>query len=114
MPHIETALSNPGLLGRMLDWLRLNAQPGDGLADFSPEELRHMAEDLSLAQSDLLALSPRARDNTVLLEGMMRAHGFDPERMRPGFVTLLRDLERVCTLCKSTGRCRRELDAGTA
>jgi hypothetical protein len=44
----------------------------------------------------------------------MRARGLDPDRMRDAYVTLLRDVERVCTQCKTTGRCRRELDAGTA
>jgi len=45
---------------------------------------------------------------------MMRAHGLDPDRMRQANVTLMRDVERVCTRCKSAGKCRRELDAGTA
>jgi Family of unknown function (DUF6455) len=114
MPHAETALCNPGPLGRMLAWVRVHAVPGSDLTTFSREELRHMAEDLSLAPSDLLAMSTGGRDNTVLMESMIRARGLDPDRMRYAFVTLLRDVERVCTQCKTTGRCRRELDAGTA
>jgi len=50
----------------------------------------------------------------VLMQSMMRARGLDLDQMRHGFATLLRDIERVCTQCKATGRCRRELDAGTA
>ena len=104
MPDTETALCNPGLLGRMLDWVRAHADPGSDLTAFSREALRQMAEDLSLAPSDLLAMSAGGRDNTVLMESMMRARGLDPDRMRYAFATLLRDVERVCTQCKATGR----------
>ena len=114
MPHTEHALANPGLLGRVLDWVRVHAEPGADLAAFSREDLRRMASDLSLAESDLLAISTGGRDNTGLMEGMMRARGLDPDQLRHSLGTFLRDVERVCTRCKATGRCRRELDARTA
>ena len=114
MVHGETALCNPGLLGRVLDWVRANADPGSDLAMLSREELRHMSGDLSLAESDLLSFSAGAHDNTVLMERMFRDCDLDPDQMRHRFGTLLRDVERVCTQCRRTGRCRRELDAATA
>ena len=114
MVHAETALCNPGLLRRVLDWVRANADPGSDLAMLSREELRRIAGDLSLAESDLLSLSAGAHDNTVLMERMFRARRLDPDRMRHRFGMLLRDVERVCTRCRRTGRCRRELDAATA
>ena len=114
MPHAEMALANPGLFGRVLDWLRAHTDPGGDLVGLSREQLRYMAEDLSLAPSVLVAMSVGGRDNTVLMQSMMRARGLDPDQMRHGFATLLRDIERVCTQCKATGRCRRELDAGAA
>jgi hypothetical protein len=114
MPQTEMALVNPGLIGHLLDWMRAHAGTGSDLTAFSREELRTIAGDLAIAPGDLLAMSWGARDNTVLMERMMRARGLDPERMRDAFVMLLRDVERVCTQCKATGRCRRELDAGTA
>jgi hypothetical protein len=114
MSHAEPALANPGLLGRVLDWVRARCGTGDELAAMSREEIRDLASDLSLSESDLVALSTSMADNTVLMEGMMRARGFDPEQLRQSFGTLLRDVERVCSRCRATGRCRRELDAGTA
>lgn len=114
MPHSETALANPGLLRRVLHWARAHVPPGIDLADFSRAELRHMAEDLSLAESDLLAMAAQGRDNTTLMEGMMRARGLDPDQVRYAFVMLARDAERVCTGCRATRRCRRELDTETA
>ena len=114
MPNTETSLANPGLLGRVLDWVRAHTPAGSDLSAFSREDLRHMANDLSLANSDLLAVAAAGHDNSVLMEGMMLARGLDPDQLRHAFVTLVRDVERVCTQCRSTGRCRRELDAGTA
>ena len=107
-------LANPGLLGRVLDWLRARVPEGSDIANLSREDLRHIAEDLSLADSDLVAMSSTGRDNTLLMERMMRARGLDPVQVRRAFATLLRDVERVCTRCETAGRCRRELDVGMA
>jgi Family of unknown function (DUF6455) len=108
------ALSHPALLGHVLNWMRAKIGAQSEITALSREQLRVMAQDLSLAESDLLAVATRGHDNTVLMEGMIRAHGFDPDKMRPAFAMLLRDVERVCSQCKRTGTCRRELDAGTA
>jgi hypothetical protein len=113
MPYAEGSICNPGLLGQVFDWMRRHASAGSELAVLSREELRHMAEDLALAETDLRSLA-RGRDNSVLMGRMMRAHGLDPDRVRHAYVMLMRDIERVCTQCKSAGKCRRELDAGTA
>jgi hypothetical protein len=112
--NVEPELCHSGLLGCVLAWVRAHVPPDSDLAMLSREDLLVMAKDLSLAESDLLSLRAGARDNTVLMERMMRARGLDPDRMRDTFGASMRDLERVCTRCRSTGRCRRELDADTA
>jgi hypothetical protein len=114
MPHADSALANPGLLGRVLDWVRAHVPEGSDIANLAREDLRHIAEDLSLADSDLLAMSTAGRDNTILMKRMMRARGLDPAQVRHAFGTLFRDVERVCTQCETSGRCRRELDVGMA
>jgi len=112
MNPADRALANPGLLGRVLDWLRDRYGGTDELAGWSRDELRLLADDLSLCEDDLVALSASMLDNNVLMERMMRARGFEPELLRQSFGTLVRDMERVCSRCRSSGRCRRELDAG--
>ena len=106
-------LSHPGLLGRVLSWMGAHVGSASDLAALSDEELRQIASELSLAELDLASLATGA-ENTVLMQRMMRAHGIDPEQMRYGFATRLHDMNRVCTRCERAGRCRRELDAGTA
>jgi Family of unknown function (DUF6455) len=114
MAEVDRALCNPGLLGRVLDCVRGHVVPGTDLATLTREDLRHIAGDLALAESALFSLSVGARDNTVLMQRMMRARGLDPQEMRQTFSMVLRDAERVCSQCGNTRRCKRELDAGTA
>jgi hypothetical protein len=78
----------------VLHWVRAHAPAGSDLAILSHEEPRHIAEDLSLAESEPLAMATRGRDNTTLVEGMMRARGLDPDQVRHAFVTLVRDGSR--------------------
>jgi hypothetical protein len=98
----------------VLNCVHAHVVPGTDLAMLTREDLRHIAGDLALAESALLSLSAGTQDNTVLMERMMRARGLDPEEIRHAFSMALRDAERVCSGCRNTGRCRRELDAGTA
>ncbi|HEY7576609.1 MAG TPA: DUF6455 family protein [Acetobacteraceae bacterium] len=114
MTTVDTALCHPGLLGRVLGCVKAYTTPSTDLAALSREELRHIAGDLALAESVLLSLSAGARDNTALMERMMRARGLDPDKIRHTSNMALRDAEIACSQCRNTGRCRRELDAGTA
>lgn len=114
MAEVDRALCNPGLLGRVLNCVRAHVAPGADLATLTREDLRHIAANLALAELAVLSLSVGARDNTALMERMMQVRGLDPEEMRQTFSMVLRDAERVCSGCRNTGRCRRELDAGTA
>jgi hypothetical protein len=88
--------------------------PQSDLSTLTREDLRHIAGELALAESALLSLSVAGRDNTVLMDRMMRARGLDPEQTRQALSMALRDTERVCSQCENIRRCRRELDAGTA
>ena len=113
MLHAKDASHAPGLLARALEWMKVHTDPAE-LAGFSGKQLRHMADDLQVTESDLLKLASHSPDNTALMEGMMRARGLDPVQVHNTFLTTLRDIERVCTLCRQSRRCQRELKAGTA
>ena len=100
------------MLGSVREWVRAHVRPSE-VELLSPGERRYLASDLALSESELLTLA-NGRDNSVLMERMMRAHGIDPDRVRQALDTPVRDIERVCTKCRNTGRCARELNAGTA
>src|SRR5215469_17645227 len=101
------------MLGSVGEWVRAHVRPSE-VELLSPQEQRYLASDLALSGSELLSLSANGRDNTMLMEGMMRARGIDPDRMRQALNTPMRDIERVCTKCRNTARCARELYASTA
>lgn len=84
------------------------------MANLAGAELRHIAADLNVSESDLLVLSSGAADNTALMEALMRARGLDPNAVRRELPIVQRDIERVCTVCGHASRCRSELEAGTA
>jgi hypothetical protein len=114
MNQQETSFSNHGVLGRALEWLRVRFGSPEDLALLSREDLRELASDLAMGESDLISLSTSLRDNTVLMEHTIRARGFDPDQLRRSFASLMREVELVCSHCHATGRCLHELKAGTA
>ncbi|MGE0418844.1 MAG: DUF6455 family protein [Acetobacteraceae bacterium] len=103
-----------GLVARALDWLFARGGAAGTPLHMSDADLRYMANDLGISVADLMDVVPRAPDNTVLMDRMMRARGLDPAAIRRMPAALVRDLEMTCTRCGDTGRCRRDLDAGTA
>ena len=105
---------DPGLLARALDWIKAFHARQAELGRLSRDDIAVMATDLGLSESDLCDVLPRNTDNTPLMDGMLRARGLDPDAVRRSLTPLLRDLELSCTRCAATGRCRRELQAGTA
>jgi len=108
------AHDEPGLLARALDWIKAFHARQDELGRLSRDDIAVMATDLGLSEHDLCDVLPRGTDNTLLMDRMLLARGLDPEAVRRSLTPLLRDLELNCTRCAATGRCRRELQAGTA
>ena len=112
---METSpVEEPGLLARVFDWIKERTARQEELGRLSRGDLAAMASDLGLSEADLRDVLPRSADNTLLMDRMMQARGLDPEAVRHSFASLVRDLELTCTRCGAVGRCRRELESGTA
>jgi Family of unknown function (DUF6455) len=103
-----------GLFSRAVDWVLSRGWCVTEPARLSKGELDLLAADLGLTQADLLDVLPRGPDNRLLMDRMMRARGLDPEAVRRSGAAPMRDLELTCTRCASSGRCSRDLEAGTA
>lgn len=111
---MEASSAEHSLFIRAIEWIRAYAARQQELNSLSRDDIEVMASDLGLSTADLCDVLPRGADNTALMESMLRARGLDPEQVRSSLTPLLRDLELTCTRCAATGRCRRELQAGTA
>lgn len=104
----------PGLLARALDWIKAYNARQQELGLLSNDDVVLMASDLGLSRAELCDILPRGADNTRLMDRMLLARGLDPDKVRRSLTPLLRDMELACTRCTATGRCRRELQAGSA
>lgn len=108
------AYEEPSLLARALDWIKAYYARQQEIGLLSRDDIAVMATDLGLSESDLCDVLPRGSDNTFLMDRMLQARGLDPDAVRRSLTPLMRDLELHCTRCAAIGRCRRELQAGTA
>jgi hypothetical protein len=80
----------------------------DDLRRLGPQEVERFAHDVGVAGSDLRPLAGKWPNSAELLSRRLTSLGFDETELglsRPG---VLRDLQRVCTLCATKGRCEHD------
>ena len=94
------------------DWLKRRRESNE-LSALDADERERVAHDLGVSANELDYLVQEAHD-PVQLPRMMAAIGIDEAALRRAQPALLRDMERVCSLCEATNLCRHELDGGTA
>lgn len=97
----------PALFGRfgrwLRDWSRRRARLAE-LASCGPAEMEHMARDLGMSRGELSVLAGKWPDSADLLSRRLEQvnlSSVEPE--------VLRDLERVCTVCGSKRKCEYDL-----
>jgi len=96
-----------GLFGRFDRWFREWGRRRTRLAELAscgPAEVEHMARDLGMSRGELSVLAGKWPDSVDLLSRRLqqvRLGGVEPQ--------VLRDLERVCTLCGSKRKCEYDL-----
>jgi len=73
-----------------------------------------IANDLRIAPDDLEDLVRHGRHAADELPKMLEQLGISEERLGQVQPLLLRDMERVCSLCQHKARCDRDLADGTA
>ena len=86
----------------------------DELAALDQTTLAEIAHDMRLSVEDLLEVTAKGAGADQLMERMMEAHGLSPERLRFHMPGMMREMAVLCSRCEVKGRCRAELDAGTA
>jgi len=98
----------------LADWWRRHATIRENLDDleaFGPAEMARMAQDVGIPASDLRELARHCSDAADLLERRLEALGVSASELAKTAPAELRDMERLCTLCHSKGRCARDLGA---
>jgi uncharacterized protein YjiS (DUF1127 family) len=99
-----------GAIGRW--WHRWKARRSAvaELDRFDTGDMAHLAQDVGVTPSDLRTLAGRWPDSAELLHRRMAAVGLDEDRVARDEPQALRDLQRVCSECADSTRCRHDLN----
>lgn len=95
------------------EWLKHRRELKE-MREIDAANFSQIASDLRMSSSDLEALvrhGPHAADE---LPKMLAALGIDQDDLARAEPLVLRDMERVCSLCSHKRQCDRDLIAGTA
>ena len=105
------------VVGRVVDifgeWLKHRRGLRE-MREMDAANLGQIASELRMTSADLEALvrqGPHAADELPM---MLTALGVDQEALARTEPLVLRDMERVCSLCNHKRQCDRDLAAGTA
>ena len=92
-------------------WRRLlnNHKSMAELAAYSANDLQHIAQDIGLSPATLRSLGCSHPGPSELMPRRLQELGLDPAYLKIDRTATYRELERVCTLCKSWRRCAGDL-----
>ena len=101
------------LIDKFGDWLHHRRELSE-IRQMDRADFNRIAGDLRVSPADLDQLvhqGPHAADE---LPKLLKALGIDRTRLAQTEPLLLRDMERVCSLCSQKRQCDRDLAAGTS
>jgi hypothetical protein len=102
----------PGLVGRVVQWWRNWAGQRRTMADLEccgPSELERLAHDVGVGRQEVCTLAGKWPGSADLLLRRMKGVALERDEIARLEPQVLRDLERVCTLCASKRRCQHDL-----
>ena len=101
------------LISTFADWLKHRRELNE-IRQMDRTDFDRIAEDLRVSPTDLDALVRHGSHAADELPVMLKALGIDEHKLARTEPMLLRDMERVCALCRDKAKCDRDLIAGTA
>ena len=102
----------PGFVCRLAHWWRSWNGRRRTLADLDgcgPAEMERIASDVGVSGTDLSILAGKWPDAADLLYRRMNEIKLDRTEVTRADAQVMRDLQRVCTVCGSNWRCEHEL-----
>ncbi len=101
------------LINRFADWLKHRRELNE-MRQLDRTDFNRIAADLEVAPGDLEELVRRGPHASEELPVMLKALGIDEAALERTQPLVLRDMERVCALCRHKAQCDHDLVAGTA
>jgi uncharacterized protein YjiS (DUF1127 family) len=108
---IQTS-ERPGPVGRLARWWRNWNRRRRKIAELDccgPAEAERIARDLGVSRADLCVLAGKWPDASDLLYARMNEINLDRKEITQVEPEVMRDLQRVCTVCGSKRRCEHKL-----
>jgi len=101
------------LIDTFAEWLRHRRELTE-IRQLNRDDFERIAADLRISPTELDELVRHGAHAADELPQMLRALGIDEAALARTEPLVLRDMERVCAMCKDKPRCHRDLAAGTA
>ena len=111
-----TAQSSPRityLIKTFADWLKHRRELNE-IRQLDRFEFDRIAADLEISSSELEELARRGLHAADELPLLLKALGIDEAALARTHPLVLRDMERVCTLCRHKAKCDMDLADGTS
>ena len=96
------------LIERWRSWRERNRTLAD-LSACGDAEVAHMAADIGIPAAERRALAAHDRHDADLLRERLAALHLDAEAVAQQAPVAMREMQRLCTLCESKGRCTNDL-----
>jgi hypothetical protein len=94
------------------DWLKHRHEITE-MCQFDNQEFVRIAHDLGVTPSDLDSLVRRGPHKIEELPVLLKALGIDEDAIGRAQPLVLRDMERVCALCRHKSECDHDIADGT-
>jgi transcriptional regulator with XRE-family HTH domain len=101
------------LIDALVGWLKRRRELSE-IGQLDREAVERIAGDLRISPGDLDELIRSGPHAAAELPRMLKALGIDEAVLARTEPLVLREMERVCALCKDKARCRDDLAVGTA
>jgi transcriptional regulator with XRE-family HTH domain len=101
------------LIGKFADWLKHRRELSE-VRQLDRTQFDQIASDLRISSGDLDQLVQRGPHSADQLPQMLKSLGISEAGLKRAQPFILRDMQRVCSLCHDKAHCDRELAAGTA
>jgi len=101
------------LIESFANWLKHRREMNE-MRQLDRADFDRIAQDLRIAPDDLEELVRHGKHAADELPKMLEQLGISADRLGRAQPLLLRDMERVCSLCNHKGQCDRDLAEGTA
>ena len=110
---VSTATQQPSAVSgwfakRWRDWKRKRRAIAE-IASFKSAERERLAHDIGVSEADFCILAGKWPDASTLLSQRLEQLKLDAADIGEAEPQVLRDLQRVCTLCVSKRKCKHDL-----